>query len=118
MRFIDRIYDAPYNSIVVAQSMIRTDSDGDDQVLPALVGGQSWVDISHYMCAQADVVLYYGISATASEREGRTIRRALAQPEPPYFAKDRYDVLGKWQDVEEGDTTAMAEMIELIMEAA
>ncbi|MDA4133836.1 MAG: hypothetical protein OK454_12045, partial [Thaumarchaeota archaeon] len=104
-------------SIVVAQSMVREDQHGDDQVLPALIGGKSWIDISHYMCAQADVVLYYAVSETASTDE-ITVRRALAQPYPPYFAKDRYDVLGKYQDVEEGDYGVMAEMIELINEAA
>lgn len=117
IRFIDRIYDAQFNSIVVAQSMVREDQHGDDQVLPALIGGKSWIDISHYMCAQADVVLYYAVSETASTDE-ITVRRALAQPYPPYFAKDRYDVLGKYQDVEEGDYGVMAEMIELINEAA
>jgi hypothetical protein len=117
MRFVDRIYDAPYNSIIVAQSMIREDNEGDEQVLPALIGGQSWVDISHYMCAQADIVLYYAI-APNKNKNAQTTRRVLAQPYPPYFAKDRYDALGFSQDVAPGEYGAMEEFIRMIREAA
>lgn len=116
LRFIDRIYDAPYNSIIVAQSMTREDQHGDDEVIPALIGGKSWVDISKYMCAQADVVLYYAISETASSDE-ETVRRALAQPYPPYFAKDRYAALGKYVDVGEDEYGVMADIIGMIEDA-
>jgi hypothetical protein len=114
MRFLDRIYDAPFNSIIVAQSMVRDDQEGEEQVLPALVGGDRWVDIAHYMCAQADVVGYYAIT----NRTDPPSRRALFQPSPPYFAKDRYDALGRYQDVADGDYTAMAEFIEMIKDSS
>jgi hypothetical protein len=109
MRFLDKIYDAPFNSIIIAQSMVRNDQEGEEQVLPLLVGGDRWVDIAHYMCAQADVVLYYALTA----RTDPASRRLLAQPSPPYFAKDRYNALGRWQDVVDGDYTAMAEFIQM-----
>jgi hypothetical protein len=117
MRFVDKIYDAPFNAIIVATSMRREDEVGEDEILPALVGGKSWTDISHYMCAQADVVLYYALAKT-KDRKAPPVRRALAQPFPPWFAKDRYGALGRYQDVEDGDHTAMAEFIDMIEEAA
>src|SRR5271165_653175 len=108
IRFYMKILDAPYNAVVVAQSMIREDSEGEEQVLPAVIGGDRWVDIAHYMCAQADVVLYYAVSKF-TDPPGQ--RRALAQPTPPFFAKDRYNALGRYQDIADGDYTAMAEFI-------
>jgi hypothetical protein len=115
VRFIDQIFAAPYNSILIAGSMTREDSNGDDETIPMLIGGERWLDISKYICHEADVVLYYNVSSTASTDE-ITIRRALAQSYPPYFAKDRYDALGKYWDVEEYDYSQMAAMIDAINE--
>lgn len=116
-RFIDKIYDMECNTITIATSMIREDRNGDDEVIPELMGGDRWQALSHYMCSQAGVVLYYAISKERDE-EGNPRRYALAQPAPPYAAKDRYSALGFGQYVEHGDTTAMAEFIDLIQEAA
>jgi hypothetical protein len=115
-RFTDRIVDAPYNSLFICTDMIREDEDGDDIVMPALTGKN--YEISSYVCAQMDFIGYYAVSGPASEAAGKTIRRALFQPFPPYIAKDRYAALGKYQDVEEGDFGAMAEFVEMINEAA
>jgi hypothetical protein len=119
MRFIDRIYDGPYNSIVIAHHMTREDEEGDPEVMPALQGGASWEKISRYVCSQAGVVLYYAISKKAGlDTEGNPIRRALAQPAPPYIAKDRYAALDRYQDVFDGEFEAMAEFIEMIKDSA
>jgi len=113
MRWTDHIIDAQYNSIFICTTMIKEDEEGEKLVLPAITGKD--YTICNYVCAQMDVGLYYAISERASTRE-QVVRRALAQPYPPYFAKDRYSALGDYQDVLPGDYTAMAEFIDLIRE--
>jgi len=110
-RFIQRIIDAPYNSIMVATSMIKDDEEGDEIVLPNIVGKN--YTMAQNFCADADMVLYYAVSKTAST-ETHTVRRILAQPYPPYTAKDRYHCLGKFFDVEEDEFDAMVEIVDLI----
>jgi hypothetical protein len=110
-RFIQNIIDAPYNSIMVATSMIKDDEEGDEIVLPNIVGKN--FTMAQNFCAEADMVLYYAVSKTAST-EKHTVRRILAQPYPPYTAKDRYDCLGKYYDVEEGEYNAMEDIVALI----
>jgi hypothetical protein len=48
---------------------------------------------------------------------GPVTRRALAQPYPPWYAKDRYQALGKFWDVPEFEYWEMAKMIEAIEES-
>jgi hypothetical protein len=117
VRFVARINNMPCNTITIATSMIREDKEGDDEVIPELMGGDRWQAISHYMCAQAGVVLYYALSKERDD-EGNPRRYALAQPSPPWTAKDRYSALDFGQYVDHGDTTAMAEFIQLIEENA
>lgn len=111
MRFTDRIVDAAYNSIFICTEMIKEDEEGEDIVLPQITGKN--YAISNYCRAQMDVVCYYDV-VPQKKRNDPVLRRALFQPYPPYVAKDRYNVLGRWQDVEEGDYTAMADFIEMI----
>lgn len=115
LRFIDRIIDAPYNSILVATAMYKTDEEGEDIVLPALTGKD--YAISAYCCAQADAVWYYAVRPQKNPADPM-IRRVLCQPYPPYFAKDRYNAMGRRQDVGEGDYNAMAEFIDMIKEGS
>lgn len=116
-RFIDRIYDMECNTITIATSMFREDRNGDDEVIPELMGGDRWQALSHYMCSQAGVVLYYAMSKERDD-EGNPLRYALAQPAPPYAAKDRYSALGFGQYVGLDDNEAMGEWIEWIEKAA
>lgn len=110
-RFVDGLIDAPYNVIFVATTMLREDEEGDDQVLPAITGkGQ---EICDYVCAQMDVNLYYAL--TEKTASGVPVRRALAQPFPPYVrCKDRYDVLGRYVDVPDRYYGAMADIVRAI----
>jgi hypothetical protein len=114
-RFIDRIYDMPCNTITIATAMLREDKNGDDEWLPELSGGANWQQISHYMCSQAGVVLYYAVSKTKDE-DGNPLRWAQAQPAPPFTAKDRYSALGFGQYVGQDDNTAMSDWISWIEE--
>lgn len=112
-RFMDRIYDMPCNTITIATSMIREDKNGDDEVIPELMGGDRWQQLSHYMCSQAGVVIYYAMAKQRDE-EGYPLRYAVTQPSPPYTAKDRYDILGAGQYVFDGDVDDMAKWIKMI----
>lgn len=111
LRFIQRIVDSQYNSVLIATSMIKTDQDGEDIVMPNIVGKD--YTISQDFCAEADMVLYYAVSKAASTKRN-TVRRILAQPWPPYFAKDRYHCLGKFLDIPEDYFGGMADVIEAI----
>ena len=109
MRFIDRIVDAKYNSIIITTSMIKDDQEGESIVMPAITGKD--YTISAYVCAQMSAVLYYGV-APSRHRDDPTVRRVLTETFPPYFAKNRYgDLFPRWLDVEEGDYTAMDRII-------
>jgi DNA polymerase III delta prime subunit len=113
-RFCDRIIDSHYNTIFITTSMQTENEDGDDMVIPDLTGKQN--QISNYISAQFDVAMYYAVAPQKSRTEPM-VRRALTQPYPPYFAKDRYNVFGRWQDVPEGDYTAMSDFIGMILDA-
>jgi hypothetical protein len=112
MRFIDRIVDAKYNSIIITTSMIKDDPEGESIVLPAITGKD--YTISNYVCAQMSAVLYYGV-APARRSDDPTLRRLLTETYPPYFAKCRYaGLFPRWLDVEEDDYDAMARLINCI----
>lgn len=111
IRYINRIIDAPYNSILIATSMMKEDEDGEDIVMPNILG--KGYAIAETVMETASHVLYYAVSKTAST-EQETVRRILAQPYPPYRAKDRYGTLGKRIDVREGNYNAMADIIRSI----
>jgi hypothetical protein len=113
-RFVDSIIDARYNSIWIFTEMYREDQDGETIVLPAITGKD--YEICNYIRAQMDISCYYGI--TDKTPDGQPIRRALFQPYPPFVApKDRYNVLGKYQDVADGEYGAMGEFIEMVTDS-
>lgn len=117
-RWYNRIIGMRANTIFITNSMTLTDEEGNPRTIPLILGKQG--EISDYISAQAGVILYYSVSRESRE-EGATgpaiIRRALAQPFPPWLAKDRYDALGSHIDVEHGDTNAMATIIDKIERA-
>jgi len=112
MRFWDRIVDSQYNSIIICTAMNNEDPEGENIVLPHIVG--KGYAISSYCCAQMDMVLYYGV-ARQNDKQAPTIRRLLAETYPPWFAKDRYNVLPRWTDVEHGDYDIMADIIDDVL---
>jgi hypothetical protein len=93
--------------------MHKEDPEGESLVLPAITGKD--YAISNYCCAAMDMVLYLGV-ARQKDRNAPTLRRLLAETYPPYFAKDRYNVLPRWTDIEEGDYAIMRDIIADIME--
>ena len=113
LRFWSRIVDAHYNSIIICTAMNNEDPEGESIVLPFVVG--KGYAISSACCAEMDMVLYYGV-ARQNDKQAPTIRRLLAETYPPWFAKDRYMVLPRWTDVEEGDFTILADIIDDVLE--
>lgn len=114
MRWTDHILSAEYNSIFICTTMIKEDEEGEKMVLPAITGKD--YTISNYISSQMDVGLYYAISERASTPD-MVVRRALAQPYPPFWAKDRYDALGRFVDVEDGYHGTMEDIIGMIQDS-
>lgn len=104
-RFITAFVELPVNVLFTATTMRREDEEGDDLVLPNIDG--KGYGIANYVCAEMDVVAYYGLSRNKKTKE--VVRRLLAQGTPPYFAKDRFDALGMFID-----NPTMPDIIKLI----
>ena len=113
-RWTDHIIAAPYNAVFTATDMIKEDEAGDDIVMPSFQGKN--YSIAKYISAQMMLVTYYTVSRSAST-DDEIVRMLLAQPHPPYIAKDRYSALGRYQLVKEGDYGAMADFIAMIQES-
>jgi AAA domain len=117
-RWYDSIIAMPCNTVLICNSMNAEDAEGEPRVIPLLLGKKG--EISDYISAQPGVVLYYSVSRESRENEATgsdIVRRVLAQPYPPWLAKDRYDALGSYWDVGYRDYTAMARMVEAIEKA-
>lgn len=113
-RFIDELIDAPYNVIFIATEMRKEDEEGEDLVLPAITGKN--YEVCNYIRAQMDIVSYYAV-APSKNRNDPITRRLMSQPYPPYVAKDRYDALGRWWDVPDGEYDTIIDMITEIEKA-
>ncbi len=113
-RWTDHLVAARYNVIFIATDMIKENEEGDDIIMPSFLGRN--YAISKYISSQMQVVSYYAVSRTAST-DDEVVRRALFQPWPPFIAKDRYGVFGKFQDVGEKDYTAMADWVDMVKES-
>ena len=108
-RFMTAFIELPVNTLFTAMAMRKEDEEGDDLVLPSIEG--KGYGIANYACAEMDVVAYLGIAKDKATKQ--MVRRLLCQPTPPYFAKDRYDCLGKYID----DPT-MPMILDMIMGSA
>jgi hypothetical protein len=114
-RWTDRLIDGRFNVIFITTSMTADDAEGEERIIPHLLGKKG--EISDYVSSQFSVALYYSVARESREMRGAILRRALAQPYPPWYAKDRYMALGRYWDVEDGDYFAMSRMIEAIDKA-
>lgn len=80
------------NTLWTAQKMVRDDPEGDPVILP-LIEGKDY-QISAYVCAQMDVVMHMDLTKVKSGSGVSIERRLITGNTPPYFAKDRYSILG------------------------
>jgi hypothetical protein len=101
-RFIVSFCELPVNMLFTALPLRVEDEEGMEMVLPDLQG--KGYQIAQWVCAQMSVVGHMkkvrkkdGIDANG-ENKFKEVRRVRFQYSPPYFAKDRYDVLGKYWD--------------------
>lgn len=120
LRFVSHIINAKYNSIFVATSMRKEDEEGDDLVLPNIVGKD--YAIAQNFCAEMDIVSCLRVRKRSNiddPREAILINDTF----PPYFAKDRFNVLPRWEAIpdgheEDGRYDLISEMIEDILAIA
>ena len=116
MRFVNGLIDAQYNTIFVATAMRKEDEEGDDLVLPNIVGKD--YAIAQNFCAAMDIVSCLRVKKRSdidAPRESVLINDTF----PPYFAKDRFNVLPRWETIpdgeEEGGYDSIIGMIEDIL---
>lgn len=98
-RFVRAFNALPVNVLYTAlpyRVEVETDDDLEPLVLP-LIEGKGF-QYAQWTCAQMHVVGYYGKRMVGKGDERREVRRMLFQNTPPYFAKDRYDALGRYID--------------------
>lgn len=88
----------PVNMLFTALPVHNEDEEGDPLVLPDVEG--KGYQLSSFTCAQMTAYGYMMIKNRKDNDSGtsRKSRRILWAPEPPYRARDRYDVLGTYTD--------------------
>ena len=88
----------PVNVFWTAQEMVRENPEGEDIILP-LIEGKDY-QIAAWVCAQMHLVANLQVrKVKAPSGKGvQIMRRLLVNESPPYYAKDRYDVLGRYID--------------------
>lgn len=116
-RWTGHLVNAKYNTIFICNSMTKTNDDGDDVVMPLILGGRN-NEVCEYVCALMDVILYVEV-LPQKDGDDKVVRRVVAQPTVTsdgrrIVAKDHFGALGRWQDVEEDDTKAMQDFAEMI----
>lgn len=116
-RFIDRMIDAPYNTIMIATSMEHDDAEGESWMWPQIIGGQGKNhEVCAYVKAQFDVALYMEVEPPEGKAD-KTNRRITTETIPPVWAKDRYQALPRFIPVKNGDYTVMRRIVRAIDKA-
>jgi phage nucleotide-binding protein len=93
-RFVDQFNDLPVNVLYTALEMKKEDEEANDVVLPLILGKD--YGISQAICGKMHVVGRMSKKVLGKGDERKTVRRILFEALPPYFAKDRYDCLGRF----------------------
>jgi AAA domain-containing protein len=99
LRFVNHLVDAPYNTIFVATAMRKEDEEGEDLVLPNIVGKD--YAMAQNFCADLDIVSYMKAKKRNSPDDPREVI-IYNDTFPPYFAKDRFNVLPRWEIIPDG----------------
>jgi hypothetical protein len=116
LRFVNHLVDAPYNTLFVATAMRKEDEEGEDLVLPNIVGKD--YAMAQNFCADLDIVSYLKAKKRTSPDDPREVI-IYNDTFPPYFAKDRFNVLPRWETIPDGEEDdgyydAIVDMIESI----
>lgn len=83
----------PVNTIMTAWPQHLETQDGDDQVLPLIIGQKG--AIAQYVMG---LMSCYGYMRKVRRKDGKTVRRIYWEQKGPYLAKDRYGVLAPYTD--------------------
>lgn len=98
-RIFGEICGVPRNTIITAHDQKLSTDEGEDQVLPLLLGKDG--GIATYVCGLVTIAGYMRVIQPPGEKDnpdGVVVRRTYWQPRPPYFAKDWTDTLGRYTD--------------------
>lgn len=118
-RFIADFCELPVNVCFTAQSMHVDTDDGDEMVLPLLLGKGH--QIAAWACAQVGWVFYYRTRNSKPKKgeEPVVTRELICTREEPYFAKDRYGVLPAHVTIAVGDSqkTNLARLVDYLDKA-
>lgn len=93
-RFVNQFNDLPLNVCYTALEMRREDEEGEDIVLPLILGKD--YQISQAICGKMHVVGRMSKKVVGTGDERKTQRRIQFEHIPPYFAKDRFDCLPRF----------------------
>jgi hypothetical protein len=113
-RFVKAINNLPVNTLWTAHAMRKADHDGEDIVLPNILGQD--YSIAQFFCGAMQAVGYMDVRAQGKGEDRVAVRRVLWETVGPHFAKDRYmfrkDVANRYTIVAEGtkQRTDMAEI--------
>jgi AAA domain len=111
-RFVSRIVNADYNAIFTATAMHKEDPEGETLVLPAIVGKD--YSIANTVCADMDIVSCLRVQPRNAIDDPR-LAIITNDTFPPFFGKDRFRALPRWEMIEDGDFDIIADMIADIM---
>lgn len=106
-RMITDFNELPVNCLWMAQAMYRVNRDGDEIVLPFIMGKD--FEVSAWACAQMHAFGYYRKTPVKRGEEVETGRQLMFESyadkkgEVEYWAKDRYGVLPKRAMMSVGD---------------
>lgn len=99
LRFVNHLVDAQYNTIFIATAMRREDEEGEDLIMPNIIG-QDYA-IAQNFCADLDIVSCLRVQKRASIDDPRE-SIIINDTWPPYFAKDRFNALPRWETIPDG----------------
>lgn len=93
-RFVRMFCDLPVNVLFTATTLRSENEAGEEIILPNLQG--KGYGIASWTCAQMHVVGYLRVIRRGKGEDKEMFRRIQTQTIPPYFGKDRYNCLGKF----------------------
>jgi hypothetical protein len=91
-RMITDWNELPENILWLANAMRREDEEGEDIVLPFIMG--KGYDISVWAAAQVNACIYYAKEKEKVKGSDKVVRRLWFESPPPYWTKDRYGIWG------------------------
>jgi hypothetical protein len=93
-RFVNNFNDLPVNVLWTALEMRKENEEGEDIILPLLLGKD--YGISQTICGKMHVVGHLNKRVLGKGDDRKTVRRIQFEGIPPYFAKDRFDCLPRY----------------------